>query len=52
MSGGHYNKIIGNDVFDVATHLKTGGNSGDGLNNFVPTNNAVSNNHFTQVPIS
>ena len=49
-SGGHANRIVGNDIYDVAQHLSAAaGNAGDNLSNLRPSNNQISNNHFTQV---
>jgi parallel beta-helix repeat protein len=47
MSGGYRNRVVGNDILDVGTHIATSGNDHDGLNNLNPTNNLVSNNHIT-----
>ena len=47
LSGGYRNRVVGNDIFDVGTHIQTSGNDKDGLQNLKPTNNLVSNNHIT-----
>eukprot|EP01043_Picozoa_sp_COSAG02_P036982 COSAG02_NODE_2747_length_8108_cov_3.195405_7_plen_517_part_00 len=49
-SGGHSNRIIGNDIYDVANHLGAeADNPEDNLSNLRPSNNLIANNHFTQV---
>ena len=47
--GGHHNRVLGNDIYDVGMHINTEGNPQDGLHNLVPTNNMIANNHLTQV---
>ena len=49
VGGGHANRVVGNDIFDVGSHLSVSGNPQDGLKNLVPTNNLFENNHLTQV---
>ena len=49
-AGGHSNRIVSNDIYDVANHLGTvAGNPEDNLQNLRPNNNLVGNNHFTNV---
>jgi hypothetical protein len=57
LGGGHRNQAVGNDVYDVTGfHISTSSNADEELANsqtkLVPTNNFVSNNHFTQVWLS
>lgn len=57
LAGGHENKVVGNDVYDVVYfHVSTSSNAGEDLVDsqaaLVPTNNLVSNNQFTQVWLS
>jgi parallel beta-helix repeat protein len=54
LRGGHRNTAMGNDVFDMTGyHITTSSNENETLENsqneLVPTNNLVSNNHFTQI---
>ena len=49
ITGGHHNRILGNDIYDVGTHISTQGDAEDNLRNLIPTNNLVANNHLTQV---
>jgi parallel beta-helix repeat protein len=47
--GGYRNRILGNNVYDILySHISITGNTADGLHNLKPTNNLISNNHFTQ----
>lgn len=54
LRGGHQNAARGNDVFDMTGfHIVTSSDENETLehsqNQLVPTNNLVSNNHFTQI---
>ena len=49
IAGGHHHRVLGNDIYDVGTHIQTSGNAADGLEDLVPTNNLIANNHLTQV---
>ena len=50
--GGHRHRVVGNDIYDVHMHISTRGNARDNLQNMVPTNNIVANNHLTQVRLT
>ena len=50
--GGHRHRVVGNDIYDVHMHISTRSNPRDNLQNMVPTNNIVANNHLTQVRLT
>lgn len=52
LSGGYNNKIIGNDIYDVGSHINSVGNDEDGFNNLKPTNNLIANNQMTQLHLT
>lgn len=47
LAGGHNNRIIGNDIYDVNGHLSSDSDPNGG--DLEPTNNLIANNHLTQV---
>ena len=49
LNGGHHNRVVGNDIYDVGSHIDSGGNDGDDVRDLVPTSNLIANNHLTQV---
>jgi parallel beta-helix repeat protein len=53
LSGGHHNRVVGNDIYDVSDfHISTSTNPDEELVHaqaeLVPTDNWVTNNHLTQ----
>lgn len=49
LSGGHNNRIIGNDIYDMDGHVSSSGDESSTAASLVPTNNVIENNHITQV---
>ena len=52
LTGGHHNQVLGNDIYDVNSHITSDGNPGEGLDNLIPTNNLIANNHLTQLHLT
>jgi parallel beta-helix repeat protein len=49
LSGGHNNRVVGNDIYDVGGHISSSGDGSSTAANLVPTNNVIENNHITNV---
>ena len=49
LSGGHNNRVVGNDIYDVGGHVSSSGDGSSTAANLVPTNNVIENNHITNV---
>ena len=49
IAGGYGHRVVGNDIYDVGSHIDSTGNAADGLHDLVPTNTVIANNHLTQV---